>query len=173
MPAYSLKELGAAAITELEDLELDHDEWEDFRNAPELDRLVARYGSVQTDNFAFALHQATSWPMVAIAAAKGPLIRMNVDEQGRLVGAYGYKTQQQLGTLFGVPEVTCTPVSTVAHNLDSDEAVRRVLGAMEWMIEPPFVALRPVLAKLAKAGEFFGDADPVQSSTERDDAERP
>lgn len=156
MQTIPLKELADAAVTELEELseDFDLDEWEDFRRAPEIDRVIMRYDQVQPGNFALALHLITGWPMVEVSAAKGVLTTLCRDEEGRLVGARGVCTPLQLCRSYGVPVATYKTVSRPMHTLQSDAELRRVAAAIEWLSE--FSAIHEKARRFAVSGVFFG-----------------
>lgn len=134
----TLEELAEDALASISDL-FDDDELDAIEASPALDIIRLRYTNSDCDDFALALNVLMNWPVVAVSSpTKGPLHRLNRDDEGRLVDVMGFVTEDTLRQRYKVKRLMLAENAGAFSSLDDDDGLKRVMAAMTYLPQQPF-----------------------------------
>lgn len=154
-----LQALASDALFAISDL-YDDDELDDIEALDDVAKIQLRYTRSDCDDFAFALNSLTGWSSVAVSSpTKGPLHRLNIDPEGRLVDVTGFVTEDDLRKRYNSKALIVTVGVEPDSMLTEHEDVSRVVAAMKYMPSEPFTtpAFRGLIEAWLAAGSQFGD----------------
>lgn len=159
----SLQELADDARYAISDL-FDEDEFDDILEMPALEQVKLRYLRADCDDFAFALNVLTDWDVVSVScASKGPLHRLNRDNEGRLVDISGFVSEEDLRKRYKIKKLLIQPASETMSMIDDDEQLKDVIAVIPHLPYEPFAGLSAQAEAFVATGSHFGEDEPSPS----------
>lgn len=158
----ALAELAQEAVFSMSDL-YDDDEMDAIEGLTDLEKVQLRYRNADFDDFALALHAVTGWKIVAVSSAsKGPLHRLNVDGEGRLVDVMGFVNEDDLRKRYriGRKDLVLVTQDVASDSLiDNDEELKRVASTLLHLPCAPFndPGLAQKVESFIRHGVFLDD----------------
>ena len=142
----SIGDLAGDASYAISDL-LDENQWEHFDGLADVGKVQFRYLHGDCDDFALVLHHITSWPVYSVLSpSRGPLHRLVMAPDGRLLDAAGWVSAEQLAKRYGADDlVICGPGGQefCQSSIGDDEDTWPVVAAiLQFPLDPFSTTLR-------------------------------